>query len=338
MPLFILAAGLFATSSAAASTISEPASGLAVEEIASVRFDWRWDDGQYRSQVIFTQTADPNDPVWVGGDKPGKWRTQSVYDSNITIDFATFGGGLPAGRYYWRLCSYTIDGEDDKCYLEGEIRELTLTDVNECRDRRDNDGDNYRDLDDPGCSGDANGANEAASVPACRDKIDNDGDALRDEFDDGCGRDPNRTTEQPLCGDGIDDDRDGKVDVADPGCRGDAKRMSEVDPTPQRARFSLFAVERNRRCAIDLEVEVLPDIAPKRLFPFSKVQITVRGVGGRATGYRKTRRLPLGLAAGYGFTRLKPGVYLVSGRYLGDPWRLRSRTISRRVTLARSCR
>jgi hypothetical protein len=79
-------------------------------------------------------------------------------------------------------------------------------------------------------------------------------------------------------------------------------------------------------CLIDTGVEVLPDIAPARLFPFKKVRITVTG-----PHYRVRRFLRLGTANGYEFRVHRAGRYTVRGLYTGDKWRSRSKTKTRHV-------
>lgn len=172
--------------------------------------------------------------------------------------------------------------------------------------------------------------------PACSNGIDDDGDGLTDYPSDPDCQSAAGTSEaspppapKPACSDGQDNDGDGLTDLRDPGCRGKETGVSEVDPATRRARFSLKA--RAHRCLIDTEVEVLPDIAPARLFPFKKVRITVTG-----PGYRVRRFLPLGYANGYEFRVHRSGRYTVSGLYTGDKWRSRSKTKTRHV-LVRSC-
>lgn len=202
-----------------------------------------------------------------------------------------------------------------------------------CDDGVDNDGDGAVDILDPGCA-DANGPSEAN--PACSDGLDNDGDGDVDITDDDCSFDSRRTSEgapPPACANGRDDDGDGKSDRSDPGCRGKASGTDETDPAAVRSTFRLRAKAVRSRCRIDTGVEVLPDLAPEKLFPFAKVQLTVRG-----PHYRVTRKLPLADVDGYRFKLRRAGRYTVTGHYPGDPFRLKSKTLTRRVTVpARAC-
>jgi hypothetical protein len=137
----------------------------------------------------------------------------------------------------------------------------------------------------------------------------------------------------PACDDGVDNDADGHVDLDDPGCLGSRIDSDETDPAPVPSTFELTTA-RPYACGVETGVEVLPDLRPKRLFPFSDVRIEVRGVGGRARGIHKTRDLPVAIDNGYLFARLRPGRYRVTGRYLGDPFRLASDPVTRRVRLS----
>ena len=145
---------------AQASTIHSPAPGASVEQNQSLLFDWAWTGNEYwTAHIVFTQVADSADPIWLGGDKPGKVRVggSSGYgDSHATI---TFGAQTFApGQWYWRLCNNTITGEDDKCYYDGSAPiPLTITaapvvapppEPDHCFDKIDNDGDGKIDLDD----------------------------------------------------------------------------------------------------------------------------------------------------------------------------------------------
>ena len=95
------------------------------------------------------------------------------------------------------------------------------TEIPECNDGVDNDGDGLLDNADPAC---AIGDTESGDPPvACNDGVDNDGDGLTDFPDDpGCtaARDTDEfNVRVPACMDGMDNDGDGKVDFPnDPGC------------------------------------------------------------------------------------------------------------------------
>jgi hypothetical protein len=170
--------------------------------------------------------------------------------------------------------------------------------------------------------------------PACSDGLDNEGDGNIDLSDPDCSYDYKGTSEgapPTACDNKRDDDGDGKLDLNDPGCQGKRTNTTETDPTPVKAKFRFDRVKATRSCAVDIEVEVLPDLVPERLFKFGKVEITVSGIRGKARGYRKTRTLPLGTHPNYLFKRLKPGRYKVTGRYLGDQWRLKTKRTVRKV-------
>ena len=173
----------------------------------------------------------------------------------------------------------------------------------------------------------------APAIPACDDDVDNEGDGKADLEDPDCKSDRQGTSEgapPPLCRNQRDDDGDGLLDRQDPGCQGDAERTTEDDSAPVASSFAFRRLRANRACRLDLAVEVLPDLTPKKLFPFEKVIISVRGLSGAGRKYRATRELPLAADPGYLF-KLKPGRYLVSGRYPGDRFRQPSRTSKRKV-------
>jgi hypothetical protein len=180
----------------------------------------------------------------------------------------------------------------------------------------------------------------AQSVPACDDGVDNDADGLVDWLEDPtCNLDPSATEgARPVCSDGVDNDQDGVADSADPGCRGRASGADETNPSPVPSRTRL-TVARPLGCGIETGIEVLPDLAPARLFGFSRISIRVRGAGGRARGISVARTLPIGPDDGYHFSGLRPGRYAVSATYPGDPFRLPSAAAQRHVTLPASrCR
>jgi hypothetical protein len=178
-------------------------------------------------------------------------------------------------------------------------------------------------------------------APACDDQVDNDGDGNIDWFEDPtCSGNPEGATEgtPAVCSDRLDNDGDGAIDGDDPGCRGRVSGTTEADPAPVASSFE-FTRLRVDGCGIETAVEVLPDLSPKELFPFGDVKVTVRGVSGRARGIHRTRQLPLAPDAGYGFENLRAGRYEASGSYPGDPFRLASETVRRRITIPASrCR
>ena len=135
------------------------------------------------------------------------------------------------------------------------------------------------------------------------------------------------------CANGIDDDGDGKIDRGDPGCKGDASGASEQDPAKVPSRFRIVAARLGRSCHLDLAVSALPDLKPKKLFPWGPVEVTVTGLTGRARGYKTTRLLPLASSPRYLY-RLRPGLYRISGYYPGDAYREASARDSRRVRVS----
>jgi len=121
------------------------------------------------------------------------------------------------------------DGADNDCDLDTDCFDLDcLYDVAcqaVCSNGLDDDVDGWIDLDDPGCSGDANGTDEGGYDPsyACNDGVDNDGDGWVDADDPECGAaigQEHQPTET-ACSDGLDDDGDGDIDCDDADCAGD---------------------------------------------------------------------------------------------------------------------
>jgi hypothetical protein len=110
---------------ASASTIHEPADGITVAWNSPVHFDWAWTCDSVRcewaSSIVFAQTPDPTDPIWLGGSKPGKLETPTAYNSNYNVYIGNLHGPqltFAPGDWWWRLCSKTLEGEDDKCYYD----------------------------------------------------------------------------------------------------------------------------------------------------------------------------------------------------------------------------
>lgn len=211
----------------------------------------------------------------------------------------------------------------------------------QCADGIDNDGDGAIDTGNPGSGGNAYSPRDpgcpyavtpgATESPACDDKIDNDGDGKIDTADDGCTDGSGTSEGRPptACENGRDDDGDGKTDKRDPGCQGSAGGVSEADPPAVKSRVKLTA--KSARCAVRTTVTLGPTLSPIKLFPLGKIRVTVtrgksrvaRTLRGQAT-VRRTFRLT------------KPGRYTVTARYLGDGFRLKSKTVKRMVVVARS--
>jgi hypothetical protein len=126
----LAAVGLSTTSAQAETIHTPPPSGAVFHEGDTVPFDWKWDRDQYATTAIyFTTSADPNDPVWYGPDKPGRIRVTDNYGtgfdgSNAYVDLAKWK--ITPGQWYWRLCSKSIDGEDDKCQLRDRPHALLV--------------------------------------------------------------------------------------------------------------------------------------------------------------------------------------------------------------------
>ncbi len=116
---------------AVAETIHTPAEGAATQEDQAITFDWAWDTDQYASYLYFADTADPNDPIWFGANTTGRPRVRvSDHGSPFLHSNATFvpkSWSLTPGTWYWRVCSFTINGEDDKCYFRSPPRAITIT-------------------------------------------------------------------------------------------------------------------------------------------------------------------------------------------------------------------
>lgn len=150
-------------SSANASTISQPASGTLVPENRTLFFDWAWSEDQYASRLLLSRAPNPSDPSWQKMDAIASGQ-ERLYSSNFTLRNLSEVG---LGTWYWRLCSYRFGGEDDKCYLEPEIRAFTILDVIDCADGVDNDNDGKTDLGDAGCRN-ARGTTEVTTLAPSR--------------------------------------------------------------------------------------------------------------------------------------------------------------------------
>jgi len=72
------------------------------------------------------------------------------------------------------------------------------------------------DAQDPDCTDSA----DLSELRDCADGLDNDGDGLIDLYDPGCvaSEDPQEVSPGIGCDDGIDNDRDGRTDLHDPQC------------------------------------------------------------------------------------------------------------------------
>jgi len=115
-----------------------------------------------------------------------------------------------------------FDNNCDGAIDEGEVCE---SDITQCSDGLDNDGDGFTDFpEDPGCSSPQDDSEGPVNFHECNDSIDNDDDGLVDWWSDpGCDGEPFGDSEAPFnfpqCDDGFDNDGDGFIDYpADEGC------------------------------------------------------------------------------------------------------------------------
>ncbi|MFH1405645.1 MAG: Ig-like domain-containing protein [Nanoarchaeota archaeon] len=181
--------------------------------------------------------------------EPGASLTFSVDNLPFGADLIDYGDGTAA--FFW------IPNEDqqglyqvtfkvsDGILEDSETIMITVKEKNngapQCSDGKDNDGDGFIDLNDPGCE-DLSDDDETDSsyVPQCRDGIDNDGDGFIDLNDPGCedlsDDDETNSSYVPQCRDGIDNDGDGFIDLNDPGCdnlNDDDEFDVNQDPSPE---------------------------------------------------------------------------------------------------------
>ena len=283
--------------------------------------------GRYLSLTISEQAGDPSFPQYCGfGGRSLTVNADLTAPSAGTLSASGFDGSLtmtPAvsadgHQITWSVTDARLAGRDLRCF-DGATR---------IPDRYGHCGDTYctyiaysyvdDTLDSAGYfTGYA--PPPPAPKPACDNGLDDDHDGQADwPFDSDCINSQDTSEQQGPCADGVDNDHDGRVDLKDPGCRGKSQGLSETDPAPVRARFTLRA--RAHKCGIDTSVEVLPDLNPAKLFPFAKVRISVRGHGRTVT------------------RTLKAGRYTITGVYLGDRWRTRSVTRTRHARVPARCR
>lgn len=139
---------LASPSIASAATLATPADGAVVTQGQSVLYDWAWDSDEYAtSAIVLTQSADPNDPIWLFGPtvpaNPGRVMYTDGGYPFIDSHASRPALGLVVGTWYWRLCNKSIYGEDDKCSYDANVppRALVVTDGPDCNDGFDNDND-----------------------------------------------------------------------------------------------------------------------------------------------------------------------------------------------------
>ena len=101
--------------------------------------------------------------------------------------------------------------------------------VTPCSDLLDNDGDGWRDAEDPDC---ADGLEEVGLRDdlRCNDGVDNDEDGLADALDEGCTS--AEGVEAPACEDLEDNDEDGWSDAEDPDCAEGAEEVGTRSDLP----------------------------------------------------------------------------------------------------------
>jgi hypothetical protein len=136
------------------------------------------------------------------------------------------------------------------------------------------------------------------------------------------GRQAAAAASQSQCGNGLDDDGDGVPDSREAGCfvtpgtEADVKIATRTTVGPngrsRPCRLALFALVRERP----------RQFLPTATFPFVRASIAVRGLSGRAAGFRGTRQARLrGGVFTTALRNLRAGRYRVTGRYPGDQWR-----------------
>lgn len=113
-------------------------------------------------------------------------------------------------------CSDGIDNDKDGAVdfpLDPSCEGRDDNETSVCSDGIDNDGDGHIDMDDWGCSSEAD-ESEENSITQCSDGIDNDSDGKIDYGEDpGCyGAEDDNENNIPACSDGIDNDGDGFID------------------------------------------------------------------------------------------------------------------------------
>jgi hypothetical protein len=194
--LVLIGVVLAAPAGAQAAAISSPANGITVAQGQPTHFDWAWADDEYStSAIVFTRSANPDDPIWNFGPTvptdPNRILIRdcsygycsAFFSSNATVSFK----GFTTGVWYWRLCNQSIYGEDDKCSLDTEIRSLVVSDGPDCNDGLDNDGDARLDWPyDAGCVDAADADETDPPRPQCDNGRDDDGDGDSDSLDYDC--------------------------------------------------------------------------------------------------------------------------------------------------------
>lgn len=108
----------------------------------------------------------------------------------------------------------SLSGLPVACYPSVGGDSIILT---QCTDEVDNDGDGWKDQDDPGCENPEDNDESFVGATECSDQQDNDGDGFMDGYDGLC-QEPSDNRELALCQDGMDNDGDSWADEADQGC------------------------------------------------------------------------------------------------------------------------
>lgn len=137
----LLALVFLALSSAGAEAVATPlrapANNLVVKQTAQVRFDWTNAEGE-ASMIAFSRYRGADADAW-------RSKTPNDHDSGGSgingfsgvMNFAkwryslTRNAFLPIrpGTWYWRLCTFRVDGSQTGCTLEAEIRAIRFTRV-----------------------------------------------------------------------------------------------------------------------------------------------------------------------------------------------------------------
>lgn len=230
---FVLLAFSGLTTAADAATIHAPAPGTVTAETDGVAFDWAWDSDEYASRIVFTQSPDPNDPIWTGSfARPGVVAYSDQYGPYTSSNaFVRPAGRLSPGDWYWRMCNYSIYGEDDKCSYDAGVapRLFRVVDVADCSDTIDNDGDRRTDALDGACRA---GLPSEVGDPICDNQTDDDADGRVDGLDPGCQKGRADEALDPVCNNRKDDDGDGWTDWPhDDDCES-SEGTSEATPPP----------------------------------------------------------------------------------------------------------
>ncbi|MFZ5481262.1 MAG: hypothetical protein ACOZNI_31170, partial [Myxococcota bacterium] len=163
--------------------------------------DWLYDDAEYELRIGLTETDDglSSVEIWAGGgDPPFHLVVHGREGDSLTAASARVGP--------FEFVA------DDVRLVRIPVAPLE-TPVGPCDDALDNDGDGWRDADDPDCA-----AEVGYGDTTCNNGVDEDGDNATDAEDPDCVT-PDDAYEDDPCADGEDDDTDGWIDGDDPDCQ-----------------------------------------------------------------------------------------------------------------------